>query len=403
MFRAAKPTGKSPQLPFYDFTLELRGIPEALLRRFCPAVGTLTAQIELDLWEYETIFTMPLKKGSRYKKGSEYLEIVDFAINPSGASMSVEIQKVKNNYFRGGSIVLLNKKRGEIISSNSGSREDTREVAKIFQDFPFSMVGRVNGITVDRAWFKDAELVYIRPKLIGRVSKPLRVEQLTMTMSHGTLKALKTKPVELNRITLPENADAIQVEEYIRQVLTAFLVKERNEVNEIEIDMLAKVGPKHIELLARMGTLYESEKFTLGAIKRIAGSGNKKQILNILPDYNELFSIVCSEGWHEDVKAILIEKLEKGENGCPRLDLSLFPRLKRSLLEMDSKELEKWSAALSGMDISDILPHVWERCKNGDDHLVAEILPPVMAAGLPDAIEVAVRLTRSTELCGSHD
>ncbi|MCP4151129.1 MAG: hypothetical protein GY757_25520 [bacterium] len=26
-----------------------------------------------------------------------------------------------------------------------------------------------------------------------------------------------------------------------------------------------------------------------------------------------------------------------------------------------------------------------------------------MAAGLPDAIEVAVRLTRSTELCGSHD
>ncbi|MCP4155907.1 MAG: ABC-2 transporter permease, partial [bacterium] len=395
MFKAPNPTGKSPELSSTEFTFELRGIPEESLRRFCPAVGTLTAPIELDLWEYEIICRVPLKKGSRYKKESDYLEITDLELSPSDCSVSVEIQ-AKTNYFLGKTVsILFNKKRGEMLTSRSGNEQYAREggTVKISRGMSFSPKALPNLKTIDRAWVKDAEFIYLKPKIIGRVSKSLRVEKLLTTMSNYIWSFLKTKQVELNRITLPENADVIQVEEYIRDVLTIAVDNRSLGKKDIEIDMLAKVGPEHIELLARMGILYESKGYTREAIKRIAGPGNKKQILNILEDYNGLFSIVCSEGWHEDVKAILIEKLEKGEgrdyliawvqNGCPRLDLSLFPRLKRSLLEMDSKELEKWSAALSGMDISDILPHVWERCKNGDDHLVAEILPPVMAAGLP--------------------
>ncbi|MCP4155909.1 MAG: hypothetical protein GY757_49750, partial [bacterium] len=410
-----------------DLELKVVGIPEAEFRRFCPAIATLTAQIDLDLCGYEIVGKVPLKKGSRCKKDSEFLEVTGLVVKPSGCSVSVEIQDAGNDHFskRDVEIVLHNKKRDEILIRDfrDGGNCHIKQLpgkglVKIVQDLIFSLERGTNQIveTIDRAWLKDAELVFLKQKVLGRVSKPLRVEKLVLPMNEALIAKQK-----FSRVTLTDNSDAARVEAYIRQLLIAFLERNGRRFEDIESDMLAKVGPGHIQLLGDMGILYDSKSYTMQAIKRIAGPESKEQILNILEDYynehSNFFDIVCREGWDEELMDFLKEKLESEEagdylvswvkNGCCQPDRSLYPLIKSTFMKLGNsyrcEQVFPWVKDLPGIDISDILPTLWTRNKHRNDDLTAAIIPSVMASGFPDALEVAVRLAGSNDLCNCHD
>ncbi|MCP4217544.1 MAG: hypothetical protein GY765_23080, partial [bacterium] len=352
---------EEPQSGPKRLDIKLGGIPEAVLRRFSPSFGTVTAPIDVYLYRYQIIGRVPLKKGSRCTKESEYVEVTGLRLKPSACIVSVEIQNANKNYFsthrlRNETIIALhNKKRNETVLQDTMGRENYRYedlpgqgLAKIFQDFTFSLEGNRDPFvkTLDRDWLEGAELVYLQAEIVGKTTRPFHMKRLIIPAEPGFSAGGKTDRLPLTRITLPENADAAQAKAYLRQVFIASAEKRRRSTDDIEIDMLAEVGPRHIELLGKMGVLYDMEFYAMQAIQRIIEPGSKQQILNILEYYDEsdldgLLAIVCREGWGEAIKPMLIEKLEAGEGlsmlhswmemGCVPLTRAEYPVLKRAL------------------------------------------------------------------------
>ncbi|MCP4147815.1 MAG: hypothetical protein GY757_08690 [bacterium] len=344
-----------------SLNLQIEGVTEEIMRNNFPGIGTLSATIDIDLYQYDILTRLPVQKGSRFKQGSQTIEVTGIKMNPSGCILSVEILGTGGFFVeeRDVKVVILNKKNGATMKRDfrSHGRERVEQLpgeglVKIYRDISFSVERESGEIAkvIDREWIRNAELVFLKPKLIGRVTKPLRIEKMVFAM-HRSGSILKTEPVPLSKIRLPHNADAGQVETYIRQIMTAALAKSRKSGKDIEIDMLAKVGPQHIELLGNTGILYSSKYYAQCAILRIAGPESKSQILNILDDYPELYSLVFSEGWDEpDFCLKLWKQFQKGE-----------------LLY--------------------------------DEALAFDLLPWAMSRGLADAPEIAARLMGRLHLC----
>lgn len=442
MFQATPPEIEEKQDGKKYLTIQIDGIPEKELSRFCFRTGTLIADVHLDLYGYKIVNRLPIEKAGRVEKDAEYLQINDFSFHRKGCTLSVEIQQSKHHYFladdmglyNADKMVIYNKKRKELLFPEQTFGEHSRYeqlpgvgLSKLFLEFKFSPArneqGQIPGDKIiHREWLKDAELILLDEKIIGRTVKSIRVENIFFGIDNDLISRFKIKVPPLDQVKLPQNPTPSQVEKYLHHVFTAKKQYQSRDGRELLKRKLEEVGPGHIELLAKMAKLYKSEWDARDVIKRIAGPGSKEQVLNILEDYPELFVIACREGWDEEVTRMLVEKLEKGngftmlknwlEYGCPAPDTSMYPLLKKTMLKSleqydgdDSRDfriLYSWMKRLPGFELSDIENMLWNTFKHKDSGMALRLLPWALSRGKPDAMDIAVKLVEEDDLCECH-
>jgi hypothetical protein len=442
----------TPRLRF-----EIGPFTSSWVQRWNNFKGTLSADAVFHLCCYKIVARLPLTVGSQCKKGYEFIRVA--AVRPEGNGCTVKVKcqythfkfkpKCKDipisnrDYFmwKNMEIVLHNKERREIlILTDWGSRnieivepDNDKRVDAVIIDLPFKNMYKNNNYfpRIDDSWVADAELVCLEEECIGGFTKPLRFENVRFPPSGSgygysvsnrgdmidklkTGRKTKTSVQPLGKIRLPENADKKQVKEYIRQILWASKDQKRLTGKDIQVEMLAQVGPEHIDALAEVGNMFRRKFYVFLAIMRIARPEDKDVILKILGDYPDLLQMVLREGWVRDIRDVIAEKFENPEDHVYYLwfkaaialkDKSLYPHLKQYLFDGgfgSGTECYDMIKNLPGIDLSDTILQLWGASKYGLLEDVGKVVPYALEWGLVDALEVAFDLVEDSRLTKSQ-
>lgn len=390
--------------------------------------GTYSAEAILAASRYDKAAELPLKKGTRYDKGSEHIVINDILRETGGCSIILRNIKVSMLFDRNKEAVipslpsvdtvyvLVNRKRGEAFLPD----RNWMNIGKMFQshskrlqadmdEIKFSCIKEHRTLPeINDAWLADATLVILKTVKLGEFSKPINIENFSLAgggrRTYGSKKKEEVKK-DLEKIILPENPTRDQVKSYIQAILNIADSQNSYDPRDPPTAMLAKIGGDNLEMLLAEGNAHNETVrscYISGAAKLLARPRHKEIILKWLDKYPELVPIVQREGWQNDARATLIKKLKE----CPR-DLPIEwvqavasfndPATYEDLTQYFAVTWHKNSCyeiikKLPGLNLTNAVQTAWQNAKYGDIHELCDMIPIAMENGSLDALEMAVKV-----------
>jgi len=166
--------------------------------------------------------------------------------------------------------------------------------------------------------------------------------------------------------------------------------------------MLSRIGPEHLDILIDILRLNPQRSYHIKrAINRLARSEHKDLILEALPRIPDLIEAVVDNGWVEEARPILIEKLKTRPDSLPTKWVKAVASFKDPETYNDLKEyfIYCWSPSmvyhaikdLPGIDLTDAVAKAWERAKYGHEFQSTMMAPAAIEFGHLDALERAVK------------
>lgn len=186
-------------------------------------------------------------------------------------------------------------------------------------------------------------------------------------------------------IVLPENPTREQLVEYVRQIVAASAGQTSVSSVDPQIDMLAKVGPDHLDVLLdgladlrktpmRGGrVILMADIYFIYAIERIADERHKDMIIKALDRSHELARVILAKGWEKDAASILISELRgrpmylpiEWINAVASLeDAATYPALEDYFI-VGTNHAMTYEAirSLPGLDLTDAVEQVWKNSR----------------------------------------
>ena len=153
----------------------------------------------------------------------------------------------------------------------------------------------------------QADLTEIKAKL-DKIEKKLNAP-IPTNSAQTAFRGNRADPAVLAKIVLPPNPTKAQITDYINKILTASKNQNSFSNQDIQVEMLAKVGEDNLDLLIA-ALPRDSHKFhTIYTIKQLASAKSKAAILKYLDRYPDLVDAVVINGWEKDAREILLAKL----------------------------------------------------------------------------------------------
>lgn len=179
----------------------------------------------------------------------------------------------------------------------------------------------------------------------------------------------------LRKITLDDDPSREQVAKYIHEIMNVTQRQNMFSGSDPQRDMLAKVGPEHVDLLIEqlrensMGDMY-----LMGALGELVSEIHKDLICELLPEVPDLWEFVESHNWVDDAKPILTAYLQDhppaASTGLIR-EVASFgdPQTYDSLLWQlvhNNHPVSVYSAIRDapGIDLEDAVNEMWLRHSN---------------------------------------
>jgi len=183
----------------------------------------------------------------------------------------------------------------------------------------------------------------------------------------------------LSEIKLPDHANKDQVRKYVLDIIATSKGQRSWSSRDPHVAMLTKVGKDNVDVLIEAlsstegGCDYHVEQ----AIEHLADETSKPAILEALPIYNDLVTVIVRRGWESDAKQILLTELKSSRQYLPTdwitavaslSDSNSFPLLREYFINGENKY---WTYnAIKHLPIENLsgaVDEAWQRSKNGDD------------------------------------
>ena len=121
----------------------------------------------------------------------------------------------------------------------------------------------------------------------------------------------------LAAIKLPPNPTREQVLEYIDDILRASRHQSTWTPVDPQVEMLARLGPEHLDVLLAAARDPVHDYYLMFAIERIVTDEHKPVILHAMRRHNDLVRTVIAKGWQRDARGVLLEKLNSRPDYLP--------------------------------------------------------------------------------------
>ncbi|MEI6560484.1 MAG: hypothetical protein WCO68_00185 [Verrucomicrobiota bacterium] len=394
----------------------------------------MSADIELLVSRYVIAGELPLKKGSRYDRGSEHVVVTDVLNQPNGVDIVLQQRKInllfdrnslaESSFSNQKSVVylLVNRKRREAIQPNSNGNFAVNFASSRLKNEPLRLVfgpdqNRSRLLPeINEQWLADAVLVRLARVPVAEFTRQLTDEKFVMNGNawNKSHKARSSDASEgpdkaaLAKIQLPENATKQQVKEYVFAVMVASKKQNSRSDRDPQVDMLAKVGAENMDVLidAANKQKYGASFYVWEAVKKLARPEDKEIILAALPAEHSLVSLVLKYGWAADAKEILLSALADEKSSLPLgwikavatlQDPSTYSDLTKYFVRRDGNRRDVFNAIkdLPGIDLTDAVAESWKRAKFHSESDILEMSPIAAEYGNIEALDAAVKLLKS--------
>ncbi|HEX8914244.1 MAG TPA: hypothetical protein VF796_17985, partial [Humisphaera sp.] len=173
-------------------------------------------------------------------------------------------------------------------------------------------------------------------------------------------------------IVLPPNPTRDDVVRYVRRIMRVAGSQNHFASTDPHIDMLARVGPEHLDVLLAEG---DDRFYMPRVVAKVAREDQKAQVIAALKRHPDLVSAVRERHWDGDAKQVLVDRLRQSPTDISYLNLppewiqavadfrdpETYPLLRRYLA---SGSNPWWTyQAVSGLDIDldEWVAHAWMR------------------------------------------
>ncbi len=392
--------------------------------------GNLSLEVEVEISGYRVAAEIPLQEGARYSSGSEHLVVSRIMKQSSGCTVILRESKV--NLLFGGrearscsgsgcsplndDAQVLYALRNKALKQIYLPRTD-RQIGSFgmggkqrLSVTPLHLVFEPNriedaGFIVDEVWLQEADLVRIEEVRVGYCRKTIEVEgfQLESSSSRSHRYVEKTRdgpdPEILAAIVLPENPTREDITNYVKEILVDAECQRRCSSEDPQVDMLAAVGPEHVDVLLMDGYQY----YAYLAVKRLAGPVHKELIIAKLPGYHQLIDVVVGQGWTDEVGDTLVAELKKNPENLPTAwikavaemkDPETYDYLKRYLIRGNARSATYEAIKdLPGIDLQNAVDQAWRRVRyDAHDYQKRNMVSVAIQYGHLDALHVAAEM-----------
>lgn len=241
-----------------------------------------------------------------------------------------------------------------------------------------------------------------------------RLEMIEMRVEFGEIdlekKELGPDQKALEKIRFPVKQDEKTVREYVSRVLSISKKQSTFSSDDPQIKMLARIGEKYFDiLLSYTGSSPFAGNFHLNkAILKIASDKSKEKILNALSQNKDLIEVVLRNGWHWEIKDLLIKELYENSHYIPIgwiWAVSLFqdPETYEALNHYLIHGKNKYSTYeiikdLPGINLDEVLMKAWEKTRDlNNDWDQVGLATVVLSMGRKDAIKTLLKSLKSDE------
>ena len=327
----------------------------------------------------------------------------------------------------GGSYINVNAAGPDYLIQLPGMKPKTaiRLITERTENGPFSnledVAKRVKGIgtSLVRSWTKDAycgepdgeattvateidiyrELKEIRLILEKQAGKGGKEKRESRAISSGERRGADREA--LAKIKLPPNPTPEQVRGYVKAVLETSRDQNTFSKRDPQVEMLTRVGPEHLAILLEFYRRNPQRSFHLKyAVNQLARAEHKEMILEALPDLPDLIEAVVDNGWVEDSRQTLIDKLRARPEHLPTKWIKAVASFKDPATYEDLKNyfiscsypamIYADLKALPGIDLADTVDQAWQRAKFGQEYQLTMMVPVAIECGHADALERAI-------------
>ncbi len=133
-------------------------------------------------------------------------------------------------------------------------------------------------------------------------------------MASPGFQTLRSDPVALAKIKLPENPTDIQVTEYIQKIQGASANQNVFSTTDPQVAMYAKIGPGHLDVVMSALMTMQNPIHLRYALPKLVGKSDKDFVLKNLPQYPQLITSVFENGWFPEARKTVIEAMENTQS-----------------------------------------------------------------------------------------
>ena len=150
----------------------------------------------------------------------------------------------------------------------------------------------------------EAEVSLLTRKLDQLTTRPQEQLQSAPPSAAEHMEAFTA----LKGIRLGKSPTRDQVAEYVQRIMRVTRSQNSYSGSDPHIEMLAQVGPKHLDVLLANG---DESFYVPAAVAIVATEAQKQQVIAALPKFPELITAITKRGWQTDAKPTLIAELRK--------------------------------------------------------------------------------------------
>lgn len=205
----------------------------------------------------------------------------------------------------------------------------------------------------------------------------------------------------LRKLTLPAQATAAEVEEYVQRIAVLTLKQDRYDDDDPQVAMLADAGRQHLEpLIAALGSSNTMDRYLFEALKVATKDSQKGVLIDQLARRPELLQVVQARRWTMDAKDVLIEEVRNGrQRGSPAWltavaqlgDESVFPLLEQCFVQGPNR-LQVWRIveSLPGVDAEGAVRRAWQQAKLENPQERIQLATLAIGFGEKDALAILI-------------
>ncbi len=244
---------------------------------------------------------------------------------------------------------------------------------------------------------------------IKQMDARIKLLEAKVTALQGKLVGKQSHKTPLDDIKLPANPTIDQVNVYLDEIMATCVGKNSFSSNDKEIDMIKKIGSKHVPLLIdRLNQRRHSGSFYIKyALESMVDNSHKELIISKLEDVQSLADVVYNRGWQEDAREILLRVLKQRKRNLDSdwiqcvaalADESTIPDLKWHFLHSsNSAWIYQHINAVPNIDLTDEVKKVWQRSKFAHDYERLSMAKIAIAYGHKDALEALIDGLKTSE------
>lgn len=407
-------------------------------RRYAGRPLACAADIDLELVQFVVKARMPLVRGAHAHSGSETEFITDILQDGERTDIILELRRPNLLFERPAELpyssgylvylnqmetcyLLVNQKRAEAVRVNmnetrsiQGPEQNGRIMRQTWR-LSFGSDSWAPTPDLTPAWLADAELVEVTPMPVAEFTQSLTDGDFLLNAPNQLKTRIPDPPPTdtswLTRVSLPKDATKEAAREYVDRVLAvAGNWEAPPRWSTLPEDMLANVGPEHLDvLLEARGLRPQQRDLITTAILRTAGAQNRALVLGGLATDRRLVSLVVKFHWESGCRKVLLDALadQKQDNlpynwivaAANLKDPSTYPALKAYLVRSRNRQAAYFAIRrLPGIDIGPTVAAAWKRAQSGPRAELVDAACMAIDQGYPEALDTLVGVLRDNDV-----